>query len=81
MPDTVGVTVAVPCVAGALVHVLPLCPPPAVQLAAFCEFHVSVTGFPRLTVVGAADSVTVGTVIATVTAALALTPCAVQLRP
>ncbi len=73
MPAELGVTVAVPVTDAGLAQPSPGCPPLAAQLAAFCDAQLSVTDWPTLIEVGAADIVTVGSVTATATLADALT--------
>ena len=58
----------------------PACPPLATQVAALSEAQVKVTDCPTVIEVGVADNVTLGRVTATVTAAVALTPCAMQVN-
>lgn len=81
MPVWLGRIVTLPSSGRAEAQLSPDCPPLATQLAAFREDQLSVTGLLTSTLAGVADSVTVGTVTATVTVALALTPRAVQLSP
>jgi hypothetical protein len=61
-------------------HPSPGCPPLATQVTAFSEVQVKVTDCPTVIEVGAADNVTVGKVTATVAVAVALTPCAMQVK-
>ena len=81
VPAALGVTVAVPSEGREPSHPSPGCPPLAVQPAAFDDVHVRTTGCPTFTAPGAADSVSAGTVSATVTLPLAETPFSEQVTP
>jgi hypothetical protein len=70
----------VPFVDLVLAHPSLDCPPLATHVTAFSDAQVKVTDCPTVIEVGAADNVTVGRVTATVTVAVALTPCAMQFK-